>query len=86
MLIKHLEWNLKGRRLTTQRQSAKNRLKDIMSAMKAGKLDKLTYSGVEGQREFEEVIAAYEKELKDFGFSEETINELIILKKENYGN
>lgn len=86
MLKKHFEWNLKGRRLTTQRQRAKNRLHDIMNAMKAGKLDKLTYTGEEGKKEFNDVIAAYEKQLRDFGYPEETINELIILKKENYGH
>jgi len=86
MLKKHFEWNLKGRRLVTQRLRAKNRLLDIWEATKSGKLDKLTYSGAEGRKEFNDVMAAYEKELQAFGFPEEIITELIIQKKENYGN
>ncbi len=81
VLHQHLTLNLKARRLVSQRIKAKSLLKDIDNAGKAGKSYSLTYTGEKGVHEFKEMIAAYEKQLRELGYSEDNITELIIQKK-----
>lgn len=77
---------LTQRRFSKQKRYTGNLLKSIEKAHKNGTANKLTLIGEEWQQEFQKAIADYEKSLREMDFDEETIRELIIEKKCNYGN
>lgn len=85
-LLKHSTWNLCGRRLVSQRMHAKGLIKDIEKAGKAGKTEKLLFTGQKGRDEFIKTITEYEKALRNEGYPENVILDLVIIKKEEYGN
>lgn len=74
------------RKFSRLRRYARERIKTITVAMKNGKLNKLLFTGDEGQQEFETAMADYEKRLREMYFSEESIREMVIQKRMNYGN
>lgn len=76
---------LNQRRFSGLKRYANNLLKTIQKAHKNGTAHKLPLSGEEWKQEFHKAIADYEKSLHEMGFGEETIKELIIEKKYNYG-
>ncbi len=69
-----------------QKRYAKELIKAIGKAVKNSTAHRLLLRGEEGQREFEQKMAAYEKELNEIGYDQETIRELVIDKRWNYGN
>ncbi|WP_412468798.1 hypothetical protein [Pedobacter sp. KLB.chiD] len=75
-----------GRKYTAMKKRAKAHLKEILKASKGGALKKLHYTGAEFTADFNRIIEAYEKELHNTDFDEETINYLLNIKKETYGN
>ncbi|HCD9236064.1 TPA: hypothetical protein NEG48_003084 [Elizabethkingia anophelis] len=85
VLKNHLQWNLKGRRLVTQRHLAKFLVKNIYKAHIEGKTDKLTYTGEKGKKEFEDEMTKYEELLRKENFPDDSIRELVIMKREQYG-
>ncbi|HRB71481.1 MAG: hypothetical protein E2604_11395 [Flavobacterium sp.] len=74
------------RKFGTLRRFARGRLKTIYTALKSGTVKKLLLTGDEGTKEFEKTISDYEKSLREMNFPEETIKELVIEKRINYGN
>jgi len=75
-----------GRKYSAMKRRAKTHLKEILKASKSGALKKLHYTGQEFVADFNRTIAAYEKELRNTNFDEDTINYLVSQKKETYGN
>jgi predicted transcriptional regulator len=86
VLEKYISTGLTERKFSRQRRHANGLLKTIYKAMKTGKSDKLELTGKEWTQEFEKKIKEYEKSLIDMGFDEETIEQMVIEKKYNYGN
>jgi len=74
------------RKFSSLRTRAKKRLKEIATAGKNGTLCKLDFVGEEFVREFEKAMQDYEQTLKDQGFSQQLIRDLVIEKRCNYGN
>lgn len=69
-----------------QHRYAKQFLKIITDANRNGTVGKLQLSGQEFTREYERVISEYRKTLTDEGWGEETVNYLVSIKQESYGN
>jgi len=74
------------RKFSRLRRYARERLKVITNAQRKSALSKLLLTGEEGTREFEKNMYDYEQGLREMLFSEETIRELVIEKKINYGS
>lgn len=74
------------RKFSRLRRYARERLKVIKTAQRASKLSKLLLTGDEGKREFEKTIYDYEQGLRELLFSEETIRDLVVQKRMNYGS
>lgn len=74
------------RKFSKQRQHAKELDKMINKALQNSTTHKLLLTGDEGQKEFENTIAEYEKKLREWNFSEEYIREMVIERRFNYGN
>lgn len=77
---------LSQRKFSKQKRHAKELLKTIEKAHKNETIHKLLLTGDEGKQEFEKAMADYEAMLREMDFSEETITELVIEKRFNYGN
>lgn len=75
-----------GRKYSALKRRSKAHLKDISKAFKNGSLKKLHYTGAEFVADFNRAIEEYEKELRNTDFDEDTINYLLSIKKETYGN
>lgn len=86
VLRQHLSLNLKAGKFVSQRQHARNLLKQIEKAQKQGLTRKLHYTGEKFQQEMKDAISAYENWLRSQNYPEDYITELIIIKKEQYGN
>lgn len=86
VLNQYISKALTLRGLNAQKRYTRKLLKTIEKAHKNGTPHKLQLLGAEWQSEFQKAIADYEKNLREMGVDEETITELIIEKKCNYGN
>ncbi|RLJ75167.1 hypothetical protein [Pedobacter alluvionis] len=86
VLSKYINTSLTQRRQSKQRRYADRLLKAIHKAHKSGTAKKLQLAGAEWQQEFEKAIAEYETMLTDMNLSKETIQEMVIEKRFNYGN
>jgi len=73
-------------KLSDQRRHIKQLHGNITKALKEKKADTLLLTGDEGQKEFEKTIADFEAMLRDMNCPEETIRDLVIEKRFNYGN
>ena len=85
VLTEYIGKVLHARKFARQRRHAKELLKSLHTSFKDGSTAKLLLTGSEGKQEFEKAIADYERMLTQIGYGEETIKELIIEKKMNYG-
>lgn len=85
-LRQHLALNLKAGKFVDQRRQARNLLQKIDRATKTGNKRRLPYTGEKYEEQKRIEIEESEKALRKVGMPEETINYLIKLKKENYGD
>jgi hypothetical protein len=74
-----------GRKYSALKRRAKALTKEILKASKSSSPKELHYTGAEFVADFKRAIAEYEQELRDLDIDEETIKEMVIEKKMNYG-
>jgi hypothetical protein len=86
VLNEYINKTLNQHKFRGLKRYANNLLKTIQKAHKNGTAKKLELSGDEWQLEFQKAMADYEKNLREMDFDENTIREMIIEKKMNYGN
>jgi hypothetical protein len=86
VLQQHYTLNLKPGRFVSQRQQARNLLRAIDKAEKAGITDTIHYTGAKFLQELNAALADYEALLRRMDFPEDYIQELLIQKKLDYGN
>lgn len=72
------------RKLSDQRRHIKELYTDIMKALKEGKAHRLFFTGEEGARKFHEEMNAYADQLREQGFSEEYITQVVSDRKMSY--
>jgi len=85
VLNQYISKALSQRKFSNLRRHAKELVKTIDKANRNGNPRKLLLTGEEGEQEFKKTIADYEQSLREMNLSEETITELIIEKRFNYG-
>lgn len=82
----YIEIALKQRKFSKQKRRANELYKTIYKALQNKTTNKLLLTGQEGTLEFEKTIADYEAMLREMNCPEETMKDLIIEKRFNYGN
>lgn len=86
VLNQFIRWTFNHPRYSQQKRHARLLIKEIYRAIKNGTSHKLVVTGEEGKQEFQQKMAEYEQELRDAGFPEDSIIELVVEKRLNYGN
>lgn len=86
VLNKYKDTVLTLRGLSKQKRHADKLLKIIHKAHKHRTTKKIQLTGAEWKQEFERAITEYETMLTEMNLSKETIKEMVIEKRCNYGN